>query len=73
VDGRVVCTDVVCGDEICWFFMHILLGILIFKWLTARRLYKSFGIKGLKALSQHRILVLRTIHRINSAYFFKQH
>jgi hypothetical protein len=22
-------------------------GILIFKWLTARRLYKSFGVKGL--------------------------
>jgi hypothetical protein len=26
-----------------------LLGILIFKGLTARRLYKSFGVKGLKA------------------------
>jgi hypothetical protein len=25
-----------------------LLGILIFKGLTARRLYKSFGVKGLK-------------------------
>jgi hypothetical protein len=23
------------------------MGILIFKWLTARRLYKSFGVKGL--------------------------
>jgi hypothetical protein len=32
---------------ICWVFMHILLGILIFKGLTARRLYKSFGVKGL--------------------------
>jgi hypothetical protein len=32
---------------ICWFFTHILLGILIFKGLTARRLYKSFGVKGL--------------------------
>jgi hypothetical protein len=32
---------------ICWFFTHILLGILSFKGLTARRLYKSFGIKGL--------------------------
>jgi hypothetical protein len=32
---------------ICWFFTHILLGILIFKELTARRLYKSFGVKGL--------------------------
>jgi hypothetical protein len=32
---------------ICWVFTHILLGILIFKGLTARRLYKSFGVKGL--------------------------
>jgi hypothetical protein len=33
---------------ICWCFTHILLGILIFKGLTARYLYKSFGVKGLK-------------------------
>jgi hypothetical protein len=33
---------------ICWFSRIILLGILIFKGLTAGRLYKSFGIKGLK-------------------------
>jgi hypothetical protein len=33
---------------ICWFFKLILLRILIFKGLTARRLYKSFGVKGLK-------------------------
>jgi hypothetical protein len=32
---------------ICWFFTHILLGILIFKGLTARRHYMSFGVKGL--------------------------
>jgi hypothetical protein len=32
---------------ICWLFTHILLGILIFKGLTARRLFKSFGVKGL--------------------------
>jgi hypothetical protein len=32
-------------------FSHIfLLGILIFKGLTARRLYKSFDVKGLKSL-----------------------
>jgi hypothetical protein len=37
-----------------WFYTYIgfsrifLLGILIFKGLTARRLYKSFGVKGLK-------------------------
>jgi hypothetical protein len=32
---------------ICWFITHIFTGILIFKELTARRLYKSFGFKGL--------------------------
>jgi hypothetical protein len=32
---------------ICLFFTHILLGILIFKGLTARRFYMSFGVKGL--------------------------
>jgi hypothetical protein len=32
---------------ICWFYMHIFTGILIFIGLTARRLYKSFGVKGL--------------------------
>jgi hypothetical protein len=31
----------------CWFFTHIFTGILIFKGLAARRLYKSFGVKGL--------------------------
>jgi hypothetical protein len=43
---------------ICWFFTHILLGILIFKELTARRLYKLFGVKGLivKGLSKGAIL-----------------
>jgi hypothetical protein len=34
----------------CWLFTHILLGILIFKGLTARRLHKSFGVKRLKDL-----------------------
>jgi hypothetical protein len=29
------------------FHTHILLGILFFKGLTARRLFKSFGVKGL--------------------------
>jgi hypothetical protein len=33
---------------ICWFFMHFLMGILIFKGFTARRLNKSFDVKGLK-------------------------
>jgi hypothetical protein len=35
-----------CG--ICWFFTHIFTGDLIFKGLTARRLYKSLGVKGLR-------------------------
>jgi hypothetical protein len=30
---------------ICWFFTHIFTGILIFKGFTARRLYRSFGVK----------------------------
>jgi hypothetical protein len=32
---------------ICWFSRIFLLGILIFKGLTALRVYKSFGVKGL--------------------------
>jgi hypothetical protein len=32
---------------ICWLFTHILLGILIFKGPTARRLYKSLDVKRL--------------------------
>jgi hypothetical protein len=32
---------------ICWFSRIFLLGILIFKGLTARRLYMSFDVKGL--------------------------
>jgi hypothetical protein len=32
---------------ICWFFTHIYTGDFNFKGLTARRLYKSFGVKGL--------------------------
>jgi hypothetical protein len=31
--------------------MHIFAGILIFKGLAARRLCKSFGVKGLSALN----------------------
>jgi hypothetical protein len=32
------------------------MGILIFKGLNAQRLYKSFGVKGLKALHKQRLL-----------------
>jgi hypothetical protein len=31
-----------------WFFTHIFTGDLIFKGLTARRLYKSFGVLRVK-------------------------
>jgi hypothetical protein len=56
VVGRVVSSDVVRArttplDTIIVAFVNFsrvfLLGILIFKGLTARRLYKSFGVKGL--------------------------
>jgi hypothetical protein len=33
---------------ICWFFTHIFTVDFNCKVLTARRLYKSFGVKGLK-------------------------
>jgi hypothetical protein len=32
---------------ICWFFTNIFTGDFNFKGLTVRRLYKSFGVKGL--------------------------
>jgi hypothetical protein len=32
---------------ICWYFTHIFTGDFNFKGLTARRLYKSSGVKGL--------------------------
>jgi hypothetical protein len=32
---------------ICWFFTHIFTGDFKFKGLAVRRLYKSFGVKGL--------------------------
>jgi hypothetical protein len=52
VDGRVVSSDVV--QRICWFFTHIFTGDLnFFKDLTARRLYKSFGVKGLREIFLH--------------------
>jgi hypothetical protein len=47
LDGRVVSSDVVNNWCICWFSRIFLLGILIFKGLTALRRYKSFGVKGL--------------------------
>jgi hypothetical protein len=40
------------------FYAYIfLLGILIFKGLTARRFYKSFGVKGLNNLSSNMYVI----------------
>jgi hypothetical protein len=50
VDGRVVFSDLV-RSVFVGFSRIFLLGILIFKGLTARRLYMSFGPKGLIMLS----------------------
>jgi hypothetical protein len=47
-EGRVVSRDVVRPHHVTRHNIFIfLLGILIFKGLTARRLYKSFHVKGL--------------------------
>jgi hypothetical protein len=46
---------------IYWFFTHILLGILIFKGLTARRLYMSSGVKGLKQKSNKNTAKLQLV------------
>jgi hypothetical protein len=46
---------------ICWFFTHILVGILIFKGLLERRLYKSFGVKGLIQNWEETIFFKQTI------------
>jgi hypothetical protein len=47
VDGRVVFSGVVQAISDRHAPLIFLLGILIFKVLTARRRYKSFGVKGL--------------------------
>jgi hypothetical protein len=52
VNGCVVFSDVVCGDLRSPRTTIFLLGNLIFKGLTARRLYKSFGVKGLIAFTR---------------------
>jgi hypothetical protein len=49
--------------RICWFSRIFLLGILIFKGLTERRLYKSFGVKGL-ILCFKVFMALRQIARV---------
>jgi hypothetical protein len=40
-----------------WFFTHIFTGILIFNGLTARHLYKLFGVKGLNVRWQKKFVI----------------
>jgi hypothetical protein len=47
---------------ICWFFTHIFTGILIFIGFTVRRLYKSFGAKG---------LILATLEEESTWFIYK--
>jgi hypothetical protein len=50
---------------ICWFFTHIFIGDFNFKGLTARRLYKPFGVKGLMFFKEDkRIPVTATISEL---------
>jgi hypothetical protein len=51
---------------ICWFFTHILMGIFIFKGLTAQRLYKSFGVKGLTWALLKKFADFRVDNKINN-------
>jgi hypothetical protein len=45
-------------------FTHILLGMLIVKGLTARRLYKSFGVKGLMYLMVNSVFTLTQLKSV---------
>jgi hypothetical protein len=53
---------------ICWVFTHIFTGILIFKGLTAQRLYKSFGVKGLMLALDPDWTVSVTLHLIDRRF-----
>jgi hypothetical protein len=48
---------------ICWFFTRIFTGDFNFKGLSARRLYKSFGVKGLTVNIQGSVYVLFFVSR----------
>jgi hypothetical protein len=58
------------------FSRIFLLGILIFKGLTARRLYKSFGVKGLKHTGKLSFypsaLVFKTLLLVHTAQDYKR-
>jgi hypothetical protein len=52
------------------FSRIFLLVILIFKRITARRLYKSFGVKGLKLISADRyVAVTLIVFRVKGGEF----
>jgi hypothetical protein len=56
---------------ICWFSRIFLLGIVSFKGLTARRIYKSFGVKGLKPVHTiHDMIRSRGCDTFNLITFF---
>jgi hypothetical protein len=48
-----------------------LLGILIFKGLTARRLYKSFGVKGLTYVFEYLNCLIFSSCKVSSRYEYK--
>jgi hypothetical protein len=50
--------------SICCFLKHIFTWTLIFKGLTARRLYKSFGVKELKRVGFIPSYTFRLLHRV---------
>jgi hypothetical protein len=52
-EERSRCSDSLIIGVFVGFSRIFLLGILIFKGLTARRLYKSFGVKGLRVHAIH--------------------
>jgi hypothetical protein len=58
-------------DVFVGFSSIFLLGILIFKGLTARRLYKSFGVKGLMIFDSRRVILCTEILLL-IAVFLKQ-
>jgi hypothetical protein len=53
---------------VCCFLHIFLLGILIFKGLTARRIYKSFGVKGLSIFTTVSLVTYVTAEQSNRRY-----
>jgi hypothetical protein len=57
-------------DVFVGFSRILLLGILIFKGLTERRLYKSFGVKGLTPTNAH---LTHTNILLSCCYMYRCH